>query len=205
VNDTYVTLTGVVASQVNRKQLTDGTPLTTFRLAARTRRWDYRTKAFVDGETTWATVTCWRGLAVNVGHSVVKHDRVVVRGRVRTPEWTDSDGARHSYLDVVADAVGHDLAWGTSVYTKVVRAQSVPNPAQAEADEAARALTLDSARELSEVFGRGPALDSTGPSEPDPGEEPDEELDDDLDEGLDDEDESEQESVRGGLVGAGRR
>ena len=197
MNDTYVTLTGVVASQVNRKQLTDGTPLTTFRLAARTRKWDYRTKAFVDGETTWATVTCWRGLAVNVGHSVVKHDRVVVRGRVRTPEWTDADGARHSYLDVVADAVGHDLAFGTSVFTRVIRAESVPNPAQAEADEAARALTLGTVEELSAVLDGDPVLDTTGPAERDQEEE--------LDDELDDEDESEEESVRGGLVGAGRR
>ena len=43
---------------------------------------------WVDGETTWYTVTAWRALADHVRDSVLKGDAVIVHGRLRTETWT---------------------------------------------------------------------------------------------------------------------
>ena len=49
---------------------------------------------WVDGETTWYTVTAWRTLADHLRDSVRKGDPVIVHGRLRTETWA-ARGGRH--------------------------------------------------------------------------------------------------------------
>lgn len=115
--------------------------ITSFRLASTRRRRD-RAGQWADGETTWLNVTCWRNLAVNVADSVAKRDRVVVHGRLRVRKYNASDGAERLSVEVEADSVGHDLAYGTSVYTRVRRSEPI-EPGRAEADELVRQVELE--------------------------------------------------------------
>jgi single-strand DNA-binding protein len=73
----------------------------------------------VDGETNWFTVSSFRALATNAAGSVVKGDRVVVSGRLRVRDWKNTDRSGTN-VEIEADALGHDLSWGTSVYTRHV-------------------------------------------------------------------------------------
>jgi single-strand DNA-binding protein len=118
VYETYVTVTGVVASDPRDVQLDDGRRIVSFRLASTSRRRD-RAGEWTDGPTTWLTVTCWRGLAANVAESVGKGDRVIVHGRLRSREWTAADGAARTTLEVEADSLGHDLSFGVSTFRRV--------------------------------------------------------------------------------------
>ena len=49
---------------------------------------DPRGGEWVDGATTWMTVTCFRALAEHALASVKKGDPVVVVGKLRTNVWT---------------------------------------------------------------------------------------------------------------------
>jgi single-strand DNA-binding protein len=144
MNDTYVTVSGIVV-KAPRAAVIDGTlPVTSFRMVSTSRRWDRGANSWVDGNTLWVTVTCWRQLALNARTSVLPKDRVVVYGRLKAPEWTDpKTGQRRNGMEIDAESLGHDLTFGTSVFTRGRRSEPVELPGQREANELARAVELD--------------------------------------------------------------
>lgn len=92
---------------------------------------------WVDQPTNWFAVHCRRALAENVYASLRVGDRVVVSGRMRTQTWTDQKTGELRERQVLeADAVGHDLRFGTSNWRRAVRRR-------------------DGAQHLTEVAGRG--------------------------------------------------
>ena len=118
-----LTLTGIVATDPRHIVTNSGLDITSFRLASGQRRFDRDQKKWVDAETNWYTVSTFRQLATNVESSVVRGQHVVVTGRLRIRAWESGDKSGTT-IEVEADAVGHDLCWGTSVYTKSLSAGS---------------------------------------------------------------------------------
>jgi len=115
-----ITVTGVVGSDPRVHVTSQGLTITSFRLAS-TRRYFDRTKgAWEDGETNWYTVSGFRQLAHNAATSVHRGDRVVVHGRLRLRAWENGEKSGTA-IEIEADSIGHDLAWGTTVLTKVRR------------------------------------------------------------------------------------
>lgn len=128
MNESYMTLQGWVGGEVDIRDVGD-TQCASFRVGVTPRY--FRNGGWVDGQTSWYTVNCWRGLARNVKDSIRKGDAVVVYGRVRVDVWERED--RSSSVSWIIDAtfVGHDLNRGTSAFAKTARAQRDPR----EADE----------------------------------------------------------------------
>lgn len=124
MRETYMHVAGVVATDPTIRKFDDGRQVLSFRVASTSRRYDNHSKDWVDGPTLWVKVSCWRDLAANASESVRKRDRVVVWGRVRTEQWKGEDGGQRSDLALDADALGHDLAFGTAVYERRQRAVS---------------------------------------------------------------------------------
>lgn len=122
-----VTVVGVVATDVKHTVTAEGLGISQFRLASNHRRYDRATQAWVDGDTNWFQVTAFRQLAVNVGASFEKGQRVIVTGRLRVREWKSGEKSGRD-VEILADALGHDLAWGTSRYTRTSRASEAPAP-----------------------------------------------------------------------------
>ncbi|MGN0065641.1 MAG: single-stranded DNA-binding protein [Nocardioides sp.] len=118
MNDTTLTLTGWVGSDVTVQQA-GGHAVATFRVGSTPRR--FRDGAWVSGNTTWFQVKAWRHVAEHVARSVHRGDPVIVQGRLTVELWEREDGVSVSRHVVVASAVGHDLAHGTSAFTKAVR------------------------------------------------------------------------------------
>lgn len=114
-----ITLTGLVATVPRHIITGEGLSITSFRLASAQRRFDRGTSRWIDGDTNWYTVTTFRQLAVNSATSISKGQRVVVAGRLRIREW-DSGQKTGTTVDVEADAIGHDLAWGTTSFTRSI-------------------------------------------------------------------------------------
>ena len=114
-----ITLTGLVATTPRHLVTSEGLPITSFRLASTQRRYDRGAQKWIDGDTNWYTITAFRQLAINLVGSVVKGQRVVVSGKLRVRDWESGDRAGTT-VEVDADAIGHDLAWGTSVFTRSV-------------------------------------------------------------------------------------
>jgi single-strand DNA-binding protein len=112
-----ISLTGVVATTPRHITTNEGLDITSFRLASSQRRFDKAHDSWVDVGTNWYTVTAFRQLAANMASSLTKGDRVVASGRLRIREWVN--GEKHGMnIEVEAEAVGHDLSWGSSSYTK---------------------------------------------------------------------------------------
>jgi single-strand DNA-binding protein len=122
---------------------TNGGPLTKFRVANTARR-QQRDGAWVDGDTTYYDVTCWRQLAVHAAGSLAKGDPVVVHGRITMRDWaTETKSGRD--VEINADHLGHNLRFGTSLFRKPNRA---PVGADAVGADAAAAEEVGSAAEV---------------------------------------------------------
>jgi single-strand DNA-binding protein len=112
-----ITLTGVVATIPRALTTQEGLAITSFRLASSQRRFDRAQEKWVDGDTNWYTITTFRQLAANAAVSVKKGERIVVTGRLRIRDWENGDRAGTN-IEVDADALGHDLAWGTGAFSR---------------------------------------------------------------------------------------
>jgi single-strand DNA-binding protein len=120
--------TGLVATTPRHLVTQDGLPITSFRLAASTKRFDKQTNRWTDSETNWFTVTSFRQLAINTATSVSKGDRVIVMGRLRVRDWDNGERAGTS-VEIEAETLGHDLVWGSSTFVRTVNVrEEQPNP-----------------------------------------------------------------------------
>lgn len=118
MNETHVTIVGNVASEVRYATTEGGVAVASFRVASTPRR--YTQGQWSDGHTSYVTVKCWRGLADNVRASLSKGQPVVLHGRQTVRPW-ERDGKTGTSVDIDADAVGHDLRWGTTAFTNTTR------------------------------------------------------------------------------------
>ena len=149
-----LTLTGLVATTPRHLVTSEGLPITSFRLASTQRRYDRGQQKWIDGETNWYTVTTFRQLAMNAAASINKGDRVVVAGRLRIREWQAGDKSGTN-IEVDADALGHDLSWGSTVFSRSVSSTA---PAVAPATEAATETTsTESSEETADAWAVAPA------------------------------------------------
>lgn len=113
------TITGLVATTPRHLITLDGLPITSFRLASSNSRFDRASMEWVDGETNWFTITAYRTLAINTATSISKGDRIVVSGGLRVREWDNGTNTGTS-IELEASNIGHDLAWGTTAFTRTV-------------------------------------------------------------------------------------
>ncbi len=144
-----ITLTGLVATAPRHIVTSEGLAISSFRLASTQRRFDRSTERWIDGETNWYTVTGFRQLAINVASSISKGQRVVVAGRLKIREWENGERSGTT-IEVEADSIGHDLAWGSSDFTR-----NISSTAASASDSAALAPAVsdDLATELDDASG----------------------------------------------------
>jgi single-strand DNA-binding protein len=120
----HIAVTGLVATTPRHLVTQDGLPITSFRLASSQRRFDRAQNKWIEGETNWYTVSAFRQLAINESTSVSKGDRVIVVGKLHVRDWDNGERAGTS-VEVEAEAVGHDLNWGTSSFTRTIMVREV--------------------------------------------------------------------------------
>ncbi|SEG87495.1 single-strand DNA-binding protein [Nonomuraea solani] len=120
MNDIYITLTGNVAAEPRQYSFDEGTKVTSLKVLTSHRYFDRKTGQWTDGEKVCFTVRCWRALGENVATSVRAGHPVVVSGRLRIREF-GVDGDRRFMPEIEASSVGHDLRWGTNVFSKPER------------------------------------------------------------------------------------
>lgn len=158
-----ISLTGVVATLPRHITTTEGLGITSFRLASSIRRFDRQQNSWVDMGTNWYTVTAFRQLASNLAASIAKGDRVVVTGRLRLREWESGEKSGMT-VELDAEAIGHDLHWGTSRFTRSVHADA-PAGSSEQRSELIESRESDgffpAGDDASELLGHAPVLDST--------------------------------------------
>jgi single-strand DNA-binding protein len=115
-----ITVVGNVATPPELKHTGNGVPITTFRVASGLRRFHPDTRTWSDSGTNWYTVSVFRSLADHAYKSLQRGDRVILTGSLRLREW-DNGTRRGTAIEIDADAIGHDLLWGTSTFVKDAR------------------------------------------------------------------------------------
>ena len=125
MNETLVTITGNVVSDVSEVTTASGIEIRNFRIATTTRRFDRGLSQWVDGDTSYMRVSCWRQLGRNVAESIVKGDPVIVTGTMRVKEWSNEAHPR-STVEIEAISVGHDLRRGVSAFARAAKRASHP-------------------------------------------------------------------------------
>ena len=149
--NTPISMVGTIGTVPERRQTGTGASVCRFRLACSERRFDRETNAWVDGEASWLTIIAYRGLADHAHASFNKGDRIFVSGRLKVRPWQNDDGKSGVAVEVDADALGHDLRWGTSKFTRVPGAQAAGDTG-AGSDENAPAESDDTGRSAENVL-----------------------------------------------------
>jgi len=136
-----LTVIGNVVDTPQRRVLEGGASVTSFRVASTSRRFDREQNAYVDRDTLFVRVNCWRQLGDNVTRSLVKGDPVVVVGRYFSRRYEVEEQKRTAY-DLEAYAIGHDLSRGTTIYTRTRPAGDALAPYEVE-DEAPEVIEAE--------------------------------------------------------------
>lgn len=124
MNETYVTIRGRLVADPASRTTRTGSPMTTFRIASSVRRpVQGQPGVWEDAATSFYDVVTYKALAANAGVSLRKGHPVSVHGRQSITSWQKDDGSTWWAVEVVADAVGHDLSYGTTAFSRVGRGQ----------------------------------------------------------------------------------
>jgi len=121
MRETYLTVAGNVITDPKLRTTADGLRVVNFRMASTERKLDRQEGQWVDGETLYLNVSCWRRVADGVISSLSKGDPVLVTGRVFTRGY-EIDGQQRTAVELVANAVGPDLARCTAEVRRHPRA-----------------------------------------------------------------------------------
>ncbi len=144
MNQNTVIAVGNVITPVQIRYTPDGTPVTSFRIACNERRLDRETGQWVDKDSFFVSVTCWRRLAENVCRSLRSGDPVMVRGRLLTRSYDTAEGRRNTVTEMEAEVVAADLTWCTAHVTRTRRDETAGSTAPTDTDEDAAAQTHES-------------------------------------------------------------
>jgi single-strand DNA-binding protein len=112
-NENSVTLVGNLTDDPELRYTPNGAAVCKFRIAVN-RRMPDGNGGWKDGEASYFSVNCWRGLAENVAESLTRGTRVVVAGRLQYRAWENQDGDKRSAVEVEADEIGPSLKWATA-------------------------------------------------------------------------------------------
>jgi single-strand DNA-binding protein len=118
-NEAQVSLTGYVATDPWSTTVGDGIPKLSMRVAWTPRHLDRASGEWVDGNTSYLTVICWRKLADNAATCLRKGDPVVVKGRLEVRGYEDKAGVARTAVEVEASSIGHDLCRGVAKFQRV--------------------------------------------------------------------------------------
>ena len=112
-----VTLVGNLTADPELRYTPTGLEVANLRIAvtARTRQED---GSWIQGETSFHTITVWRDQATNTAETLTKGARVIVVGRPKQRTWTDQDGTEHQVTEIDAEEIGPSLRWATASLTR---------------------------------------------------------------------------------------
>jgi single-strand DNA-binding protein len=119
VNEPHITLAGNLAHDPTLRTTGNNHAVTNLRVATTPRL--KKAEEWVDGETLWFDVVCWKQLAENAAQSLHRGDPVTVEGRLYSRSWKREDGTEVTQLTVDATHVGVDLSRYQATVQKPVR------------------------------------------------------------------------------------
>jgi single-strand DNA-binding protein len=121
-------LVGTITADPELHFSASGTAWTKFRISVK----PFVKGAEVQPDPEYFEVVCFGSLAEHVAEVLSQGDRVAVVGRIESDDWTGKDGVVRSGRKVVADGIGPDLRFSTSVKSsRTARVSPLANSAAA--------------------------------------------------------------------------
>lgn len=134
-NDTQISIIGNLTGDPELRFTPGGVAVANFTVASTPRAFDKAAGEFKDGDPLFLRVSVWRKAAENVAESLVKGDRVMVRGNLVQRQYTDKDGNQKSSYEIQAEEVGASLLFRSFVHqtpTQGRTARAVTEPEQGD-------------------------------------------------------------------------
>ncbi|GAA4284008.1 hypothetical protein GCM10022261_15390 [Brevibacterium daeguense] len=116
-------LVGTVGSDPRTGTLDDGRPFAGFRMAVNHEFYNPESGRYQEGDTSWFDVSVYGSMAQSVSCSIAKGDPVIVMGRLRVRDW-EAQGKAGTSAEIIADAVGHNLRFGTASFKRYGKRRS---------------------------------------------------------------------------------
>lgn len=120
MTDINIATSALVVNDPSVIETKSGVPFVTFRVVVQQRRFDRVNQLWMDGESTFFAVSCWRNLALNVVQSVRKGDPVVIQGKLRVRDWKTDEKSGTS-VEIEASHIGPDLNRGTAEFRRSLK------------------------------------------------------------------------------------
>jgi single-strand DNA-binding protein len=127
----HLVVRGLIATEPRLIEAESGVNVLSFRLAAAQRRFDSQTGKWLSDQTNWFTVSSFRRLADNSHSSLAKGDRVLVAGRLKVRDWDNGERSGTS-VELEAEAIGHDLTFGTTEFRRAEPSETESEDSEAE-------------------------------------------------------------------------
>ncbi len=89
------------------------------------KKFDKETREWVDDGTTFMDCVFWGKTAENVAASVEKGQRTIVIGRLQQREYTNKEGQKRTFFEVMAEDVGLSIKFKTAKFMELASSQAV--------------------------------------------------------------------------------
>lgn len=120
MTDINIATSALVVNDPSVIETKSGVPFVTFRVVVQQRRFDRVNQLWMDGDSTFFAVSCWRNLALNVVQSVRKGDPVMIQGKLRVRDWKTDEKSGTS-VEIEASHIGPDLNRGTAEFRRSLK------------------------------------------------------------------------------------
>lgn len=100
---------GTLVADPELRYTQNGAAVTSFRVASNSRRKNEQTGEWENADTTFLTVSCFRGLAENVAREFSKGNKVNVIGRLKQRD-VEKNGQKRTFYDVNAENVSKPVS-----------------------------------------------------------------------------------------------
>ena len=127
----HLVVRGLIATDPRLIEADNGLSILSFRLAAPQRRFDSESGKWISDQTNWFSVSSFRKLAEISHAALAKGDRVVISGRLKVRDWDNGERSGTS-VEIEAEAIGHDLTFGTTEFRRAEPAEEEHEDSEAE-------------------------------------------------------------------------
>ncbi len=119
--DTIITVIGNITGDPELRFTPSGAAVANFTVASTPRQFDRQSNEWKDQETLFMRCSVWREAAENIAESLVRGNRVVVTGRLKSRSYETKEGEKRTVVELEVDEVGPSLRYATAKVNRTQR------------------------------------------------------------------------------------
>jgi len=119
--DTIITVVGNLTGDPELRFTPSGAAVANFTVASTPRAFDRQSNEWKDQETLFMRCSVWSEAAENIAESLVRGNRVVVTGRLKSRSYETKEGEKRTVVELEVDEVGPSLRYATAKVNRTQR------------------------------------------------------------------------------------